>query len=161
MVGMSSEARATFTEKVPKSIRDGLDHTQYSSLWEEFKSGFTNMFDDIGFAARTMWQWIKNLFTGKSLNIKEVQRQVAKDGSHANGLDYVPKDGYIAELHKGEAVLTRAEADAYRKGFNGGTVFIGVTIQVNGANIKNEEALAEKIAYKLQRMTERKGAVYA
>ena len=64
-------------------------------------------------------------------------------------------------MHKGEAVLTRAEADDYRKCFNGGTVFNGVTIEVNGANIKSEEALAEKIAYKLQRMTERKGAVYA
>lgn len=32
------------------------------------------------------------------------------DGSHANGLDYVPYDGYIAELHKGERVLTADEA---------------------------------------------------
>lgn len=39
---------------------------------------------------------------------------VAVDGSHAGGLDYVPKDGYIAELHKGEAVLTASEAEDYR-----------------------------------------------
>jgi TP901 family phage tail tape measure protein len=39
---------------------------------------------------------------------------VAVDGSHATGLDYVPKDGYIAELHKGEAVLPASEADDYR-----------------------------------------------
>lgn len=38
------------------------------------------------------------------------------DGSHASGLDYVPKDGYMARLHLGEAVLPRHEADAYRKG---------------------------------------------
>lgn len=31
------------------------------------------------------------------------------DGSHANGLAYVPFDGYRAELHEGERVLTRAE----------------------------------------------------
>ena len=31
------------------------------------------------------------------------------EGSHKNGLDYVPHDGYIAELHKGEAVLTSNE----------------------------------------------------
>ncbi|MFD2089931.1 hypothetical protein ACFSND_32960 [Brevibacillus brevis] len=28
------------------------------------------------------------------------------NGSHANGLSYVPFDGYRAELHKGERVLT-------------------------------------------------------
>ena len=31
------------------------------------------------------------------------------NGSHANGLDYVPYDGYVAELHKGERVLTANE----------------------------------------------------
>lgn len=31
------------------------------------------------------------------------------DGSHANGLEYVPYDGYVAELHKGERVLTAEE----------------------------------------------------
>ncbi|WP_454735364.1 phage tail tape measure protein [Cupriavidus necator] len=36
------------------------------------------------------------------------------DGSHASGLDYVPKDGYIAELHRGEAVLTASDAARYR-----------------------------------------------
>lgn len=36
-----------------------------------------------------------------------------KDGSHALGLDYVPFDGYVAELHKGERVLTADEARAY------------------------------------------------
>lgn len=28
------------------------------------------------------------------------------DGSHAGGLDYVPFDGYMAELHRGERILT-------------------------------------------------------
>lgn len=35
------------------------------------------------------------------------------DGSHRDGLDYVPYDGYIAELHRGERVLTSDEAAAY------------------------------------------------
>lgn len=35
------------------------------------------------------------------------------DGSHRNGLDRVPFDGYIAELHKDERVLTADEAENY------------------------------------------------
>ena len=34
------------------------------------------------------------------------------NGSHANGLNYVPFDGYIAELHKGERVLTKDENES-------------------------------------------------
>ena len=46
-------------------------------------------------------------------------------GSHANGLDYVPYDGYLAELHEGEMILTRAKANAVRKGqVTGGGIII-------------------------------------
>lgn len=38
------------------------------------------------------------------------------DGSHAGGLDRVPYDGYIGELHKDEMVLTAREAKQYRLG---------------------------------------------
>lgn len=37
-------------------------------------------------------------------------RYIGLDGSFAGGLDYVPWDGYIAELHKGERVLTAEDA---------------------------------------------------
>lgn len=43
-------------------------------------------------------------------------------GSFAKGLNYVPYDGFIAELHEGEMVLTRNQARAYRAGQNGRTV---------------------------------------
>ena len=42
------------------------------------------------------------------------------NGSHANGLDYVPHDGYIARLHQGESVLTKQEASVWRNGTGGG-----------------------------------------
>jgi predicted nucleic acid-binding Zn-ribbon protein len=35
--------------------------------------------------------------------------------SHANGMDYVPYDGYFAMLHQGERIQTAAEADLYRR----------------------------------------------
>lgn len=37
-------------------------------------------------------------------------------GSHAGGLDYVPYNGYLAQLHRGEMVLTASEAEDYRSG---------------------------------------------
>jgi hypothetical protein len=40
------------------------------------------------------------------------------NGSHADGLAYVPFDGYIAELHKGERVLTADEARGYNNRSN-------------------------------------------
>lgn len=39
-----------------------------------------------------------------------------KAGIHAAGLDYVPRNGYRSILHEGEAVLTKQEAEVWRKG---------------------------------------------
>jgi len=36
------------------------------------------------------------------------------DGSHATGLDYVPFDGYVAQTHHGEGILTAEENKDYR-----------------------------------------------
>lgn len=50
------------------------------------------------------------------------------NGSHANGLDYVPFDGYRAILHRGERIQTAAEASlargygSYQAGFDYGTL---------------------------------------
>lgn len=39
---------------------------------------------------------------------------------HAGGSDYVPRNNYLALLHRGEAVLTAREADEWRRGNTGG-----------------------------------------
>jgi len=38
------------------------------------------------------------------------------EGSHADGLPYVPKNDYIARLHEGERVLTKQENKSYTQG---------------------------------------------
>lgn len=48
----------------------------------------------------------------------------------AIGMDYVPYNGYVAELHRGEAILNSYEADQWRRGRSGGTGQ-GVTIVQN------------------------------
>lgn len=69
------------------------------------------------------------------------------DGSHAGGLPEVPFDGYIAELHAGEAVLTAQEASVWRSLFmdlpalsgGGSSVVNNTTINVN-TNIQSHGA---------------------
>lgn len=55
-----------------------------------------------------------NPFAEDLVNLKHIE------GSFASGLNYVPYDGYLAELHRGEAVLNAADADSYRGGNTGG-----------------------------------------
>ena len=54
---------------------------------------------------------------------------------YANGLDYVPYDGYPAILHEGERVLTRREADDYRSDRGSGKpadIVINLTTTLDG-----------------------------
>jgi len=60
-------------------------------------------------------------------------------GSHRSGLDRVPFDGYRAELHENEKVLTSEEADVYRK-------------NVNSRNTNNNQELKEELV-KLRKQT--------
>lgn len=57
------------------------------------------------------------------------------DGSHASGLDYVPHDGYIAELHEGETVLNRTNAEAWRSGG-------GASISTSGIEAKLDQLIS-------------------
>lgn len=87
------------------------------------------------------------------------------DGSHAGGLSYVPWDGYLAELHQGEMVLTRSEAEALRRGQTatvGGSVsYGGFVFHVYAAEGQNVEQIAEAVFERFQTEVERKEAAFA
>ena len=51
-----------------------------------------------------------------SVSTMTTKASKAVNGSHKNGLNRVPFDGYIAELHEGERVLTKEEANAQDNG---------------------------------------------
>jgi hypothetical protein len=72
-----------------------------------------------------------------------------------HGLSYVPYDGMIARLHRGEMVLTRKEAEEYRKGHTGGAK--SVVINVNSLVVR-EEADIRKIAHQLADLLAEAGA---
>lgn len=58
-------------------------------------------------------------------SIYDLAKRRGVSGSHAGGLDYVPYDGYIAELHQGEAVLTSGEANFLRDAMAAGRTLGG------------------------------------
>lgn len=76
-------------------------------LWNAFLQG-----DLFG----TIFDKLKNAISGSNVKNKAV------NGSHADGLAYVPFNGYIAELHKGERVLTAEENQRYSSGGEGTTI---------------------------------------
>jgi hypothetical protein len=76
------------------------------------------------------------------------------NGSHAAGLAYVPFDGYIAEAHEGEGILTKEENKRYRNAESR----TGDVIITGNSFVVREEADIKKIArelYNLQRTKER------
>jgi phage-related protein len=107
--------------KLVGKIAEGIAN----SLGEIVKAGakvVDSIIDGIAGAWKKLTGWFKgiwnDLFGGLSANVSvngSAKGAVAGvNGSHASGLDYVPFDGYIAELHKGEMVIPKREAQTLR-----------------------------------------------
>lgn len=114
----------SFGSNIVNSIKNGI-----SSAWNGLVSWFNGIWDSV--------------FGNKTANVT-VNRSVKDvDGSHANGLSYVPFDGYIAELHQGEMVLTKLQAENIRKIMRSGFSRMGTanpTISTRGttSNVTNQ-----------------------
>lgn len=127
----------------PNILKTGLKLVGelYKGLWEAHKSMWKvgwelikQLWEGIKGAWENLKKWVKDawnsLFGGMSADV-EINGEVKKNGktgskttvqgSFAKGLDYVPYDGYIAELHRGETVLTAKQAARYRSGASGST----------------------------------------
>lgn len=89
-------------------IIDGI-----SAAWNGLVSWFNGLWD--------------SLFGNRSVNVDV--NSSGTTGGRAGGLDYVPYNNYVANLHRGEMVLTADEADAYRRGNSGeGSFTVNQTI---------------------------------
>lgn len=63
--------------------------------------------------AEDVWEWLDRPINMELEIDHSLTPEQRVNGRHANGLSYVPFDGYIAELHQGERVLTAAENKAH------------------------------------------------
>jgi len=77
-------------------------------------AGFDAMKDALIQKVSEIWDSVASIFGGKSANVN--LSVVPVNGSHRMGLHRVPFDGYVAQLHRGEMVLTSGQADRYRGG---------------------------------------------
>ena len=106
------------------------------------------VFDGVTRTIKTFIEWVvkaiskvKEFFTAKNdaegeTNLSQSPTAGLKgyiNGSYADGLPYVPFNGFIAELHKGERVLTAKENSQY-----GSNVNHTGTIRVEGVNNKGD-----------------------
>ena len=97
-------------EEVVENIKSGIN-----SAW----SGLVSWFNDL-------WN---SLFGDRTVSVSVQTSHSGGGGSFANGLSYVPYDGFPAILHEGERVLTAEENKAYNRGVSGNTS--GITIIQN------------------------------
>ena len=97
--------KSIFEVKLPSAseVADGI-----TSWWDGVKSSIAGIFN--------INANVSHSFGGGSSTGTGGGRSIP---GHANGLDFVPRDGYLARLHYGETVLNRANADAWRSGTMG------------------------------------------
>ena len=109
-----------------KRFWNGLK-TVLKSILSAIKKIIQGVFDWISGGIKKAIEKLKSL-GGKSAETQAERKSGNKTGGnkrkvkgYANGLEYVPYDGFPAILHKGERVLTKTEADSYNKGTSGAT----------------------------------------
>ena len=95
-------------KKIVQDIRDGI-----SAAWEGLKSWFNNLWDSL-FGNLTA-----NINVRYNSSGTRTTTGVVGNGGRAKGLDYVPYDGFVAQLHKGEMIVPAAIARSLRVGFTG------------------------------------------
>lgn len=116
--GKAHDCGVKFGEILGGMIKFGIGVTKFMLKLNPFILGLTlvhkNMSKIVNTALKAK-EAINNLMSkfhkNKDINItiNGGKGKGKVDGSHAGGLDYVPFDGYRAELHKGEGILTANE----------------------------------------------------
>lgn len=125
------------TQAIPRTLQAGKD--LFNGMWDGMRQIWENL---KGWVSDTV-SWLADKLTFWRNSQDEMSD--GADGSHAKGLGYVPFDGYKAILHEGEAVLTKAEARAYRQD-NSSPSRGGVTINQHFYDRQNDPQAQQRQA---------------
>ncbi|MNM94774.1 hypothetical protein D3C81_1071930 [compost metagenome] len=120
--------------------------------------------EEIKLVVNTVWEFVKGLFEGimeyvglkKKISVdlnSTTTSQVTSNGgpptAKYHGMDYVPYDGMMARLHKGERVMTASENREFSKGGSSGPI----SITGNTFNVRQEsdiDAIARALAREIK-----------
>ena len=109
------EVAGSFSWMRDKAV-DALNRVR--DKWEEVKNFLKNPIKGVISIVSNFVGGVKNRLAGGGGGNRGTPRSVGRGGarisSHATGLDYVPYDNYLANLHKGEIVLTAKASEEYR-----------------------------------------------
>lgn len=113
-------------------------------LWNKAKTAFENfsLFGNDSSATVTV--------QGSGASAAGSGNPLKPAGSKYHGLDYVPYDGMIARLHRGERIMTARENEAYTQGSGTG---MSVSITGNTFNVRQEsdiDAVARALAREIK-----------
>lgn len=142
------------TEK--QALQDLYDK---ASALDEFQGGPVITVDDQASSVLEGIQNRMNAMTGGTITIKvtPISDTTIPDGKYRNissravGIDSVPYDGFLASLHEGEAILTKAENRQRRSGTVTTGQPISVTVNVSG-NSSSPYQIGQEVRTALENM---------
>lgn len=158
------QAIPDLVEKIPEIVQAMID--AFIESWPQFKEAGSKAISALWDGIKSAWSGVVSWFEGvwdsvfgnRTATVTVNKRVTGTSGSHAGGLTYVPYNGYLAELHEGEQVLTKAQASQYRNG--GGSYSGPINITVNAAQGQSETEIAQQVARILENERERRAAAF-
>lgn len=121
-----------------------------SKTFSIVKAGFSSALDSM---KSVLSNW-KDILAQKASKHFSITSSGKVPGKHRIGLREVPYDGYTAELHKGETVLTAAETNRYKQFINGEGPATGggggsITMNIYASDNMNVRDLAAAVERRL------------
>lgn len=114
-----------------------------SKTFKVVKEGFSTALDSMK-SIYNKWRDILLQRATKTFTTKYTKEGTPAGSPHRIGLQEVPYDGYLATLHKGEAVLTAAETNQYKKYLDSlDNATSGIVNGISAANMMNNTGTSE------------------